>query len=205
MRNGGSTRGHELQLPPRSSEATGRCPSCSEPVSTADKWTDTLSFEEPRRPSFLANCSLQTKSSNSQKQEEAWVGCSPWGNSPGRIPTQLQAKTSPSANAGKSSWEEKVAGTCPGRLGLVLTGPARKERTDLLTEKLGLMGHTLSPEFILYRAGRGLVSAGEQISNCKQARLQLLVSTQPATVCAGQGEALPHEPYLGKALPPSWT
>lgn len=72
-----------------------------------------------------------------------------------RIPTQLQAKTSPSAKAGKLSWAEKVAGTCPGRLGLVLPGAERKERTDLLAEKLGLVGHALLLECIMYRTGEG--------------------------------------------------
>lgn len=109
----------------------------------------------------------------------------PLGRQPISLPTQLLAKKSPSANAGKLSWEEKVAGTCPERLGLVLTGAARKERTDLLTEKLGLVGHTLHPELILYRAEGGSGVCRRQISNCKQARLQLLVLTQPATVCTG--------------------
>lgn len=130
---------------------------------TADKWTGTLSFEEQKGPNFLANCFPQTESSNSQKQEE--VRCSPWGNSLLEFPHSCRQKISPSANAGKLSWEEKVAGTCPGRLGL-LTGAVRKERTELLTEKLGLVGHALHPEFILYRAGEGS-------GVCRRAGLQL--------------------------------
>lgn len=44
------------------------------------------------------------------------------------------------------------------------------------------------------------MSVGEQISNWKQARMQLLVVTQPATVCTGTREGF--VTYLGKALLP---